>query len=113
MPYFKKLDKENKKNFNDKVDRNSRKSKVTSLLHEASNIIALTPSLSEADKFFSYIPVLGACYQNVPFVRDLTFLLVIIINFLVLITYRYENEIEGPEKVLGLVSVTGKHSTFI
>ena len=108
VPYFNNIEKERKNMFNDRVNRNSRKSKVTFMMDEASPLIHITKTLYKAKKVMTKVPIIGALYQSVDLIKDLTFYLVLVINLMVFFTYRYEGEgpvDEDDNKVLGLITV--------
>ena len=75
-------------------------------MDEAGALIDITKTLYKAKKVMTKVPIVGACYQNVDLIKDLTFYLVLVINFMVFVTYRYDEDGHRDDKmVLGLISV--------
>ncbi|EGR27925.1 MIR domain protein [Ichthyophthirius multifiliis] len=97
-PYFcKDLDKETKNKFNMNANRISVKGKVTSLIQESQDLIKVMKHNYSMNKWLKQISILHILSQQINLLRDVAFILAILINFLVL--FSYEQDEEGNQSV--------------
>ena len=87
MPYFSYLPKENKNEFNDKVDRSSRESKVRSLIFDWLRFISSAKYTYLVDKTVKGVHFIRVFYEYFNSITLMNFMVGITINILILIAY--------------------------
>lgn len=87
MPYFRYLPKQTKNEFNDKVDRSSRETKVRSLIFDFEHFKNSSKYTFQTDQFVKRIPVVNVFYAYFASILLANLLLAISVNVLILIAY--------------------------
>lgn len=91
-PYCSSLDKETKTKFNSGANRISVKAKVTSLLQESEDLIKKMKLNYQLNLWLNKVQILAVLVANIQLLRDIAFIMALIINVMVLIEYKKEND---------------------
>lgn len=94
LPFFDSLTKDIKTKFNNEVNRMSCKTKCSDLQKKRKNLIAKIKREYQIRRF----KVLKLVSDRIPVIRRLAFFLVLIINILILISFRKEEETDTDNK---------------
>jgi hypothetical protein len=94
-PFCFSLDDESKTNFNEAANRISVKAKVTSLLQESDVLIKKMKLNYQLSLWLNKIKVLAVIVKNVGLLRDIAFLLALVINLMVLLMIKKQNDAES------------------
>jgi hypothetical protein len=87
-PFCFSLDKETKTKFNRNANRISVKAKVTSLLQESEDLIKKMKLTNQLNIWLNKVKVLAVIVANIQLLRDIAFIMALVINLLVLVEYR-------------------------
>ncbi len=88
LPYTKAMPKDKKVDFHDNVDRSNTKSKVSDLADIANEIIEICKHEEWLMK--SRNPLLKFFYKYIPFFKEISFLMTLVINFAIFLSFSDE-----------------------
>lgn len=91
------LPKENKTEFHENVDRDSTNSKVSALVESTQNIIDVCKHEEDLNQLFNQNKFIALFAKYVILWKDLSFLLTLILNVFVILSY-YEGDSEDPDE---------------
>ena len=91
-PFCFALDKETKIKFNQDANRISVKAKVSSLMQESDTLIKKLKLNYQLHLYLNKIKFLAVIVSNIQLIRDIAFILAIVINLMVLVVYKKGDE---------------------